>query len=439
MLINQSNNLDFLSHETTKRHVDIKWNIQPILWYYIHVFLYFIFVLSFSQNIEIYKQKEEAGEIIEYKKTKYVSFFIILYFTFFEYFQLWDSFKEAKFLLYIFSSKNLFELFSFPFCMTTLLLENSELKSSYYSIAILLSYWIFIMRLDKFVFIGKYVNVSGRIIKKSGFLLILVFINLLGFVFSFRNRNNYYFKSKNQSSNANDSKKKDSDYKKMTHFNGSFSNSVFKSLEFFVGGLNIENMGIEELNLYSLVNFIIYGCFIFIMTILFINIFTGISIDEVQKLIQHAEAEIVSRKIDYILKLKSIKSRYKEIFSIKFLKTKFKNFRCWIKEIFIKIKNAIHKKTIIRIFTIWVIKKKDNLVKYIKDCWTNYKNNKNREKKKNEKKNSIETIHNELDKLKIEINELKMIVQSNSESINRNIKTVDKNIDRIEKFLNLTI
>ena len=111
-------------------------------------------------------------------------------------------------------------------------------------------------------------------------------------------------------------------------------------------------MGIQELNWYSSVNFLIYGLFIFIMTILFINIFTGISIDEIQRLIQHSEAHIQSRKIDYVFKVEKLNERYflknyRKIIKLfnehcKCLKSilkKFGNFFTKIKKVLVNIIN----------------------------------------------------------------------------------------------------
>ena len=43
---------------------------------------------------------------------------------------------------------------------------------------------------------------------------------------------------------------------------------------------------------------------------MFINIFTGISIDEIQSLIQHSEAQIQTRKINYVFKIETLNVRY---------------------------------------------------------------------------------------------------------------------------------
>jgi hypothetical protein len=152
-------------------------------------------------------------------------------------------------------------------------------------------------------------------------------------------------------------------------------------------------MGIEEITAQSLVNFIIYGCFIFIMTILFINIFTGISIDEIQGLIQHSEAQIQSRKIDYVFKIETLNKRYFKYF--KFNKFLVNNFK---------------------------VKSKINANKgELKQQMANY--------------NKTDNINDELDKLKNQMNELKIMIQTKFESNDRNTKKMNQNIDeRLENI-----
>jgi len=361
---------------------------------------------------------------------------VILYFTIFEYLQLIDSFKKKKIFFYITSFKNLFELIGFPLFIATLLIPNSELKSSFYSITILLAYWILLMKLDKFFYLGKFVDVFGSIIKKSIPIFIIVLINLISFVLSFRNRTNQNFITNyNQSEEISN--------QLMTHFNGTFSNSIFKTFEFLVGNIITENMGVEVFNLHSFVNFLIYGLFIFIMTILFINIFTGISIDEIQKLIKHSEAQITSRKIEYVFKLEGLNKIYLQELIYKKLHIfqkkigEHKCFQCFakqltnIKNMLINIKNY-EKMMIIIEFIKKILKflriSYSYLSKYFNDCCLKHKTD---QKKNIDLKNNS---NEEFDRMKNQINELKLIIQTKFESIDRNMKKGNSNLEeRLEK------
>ena len=90
----------------------------------------------------------------------------------------------------------------------------------------------------------------------------------------------------------------------IVYFESSFSLSIFKLLIMLIGNLETKDMGLDTLNWDSIINFVIYGCFIFVMPILFLNIFTGISIDEVKNMFDNSLAESVEVKIEYVKKVK---------------------------------------------------------------------------------------------------------------------------------------
>jgi hypothetical protein len=298
------------------------------------------------------------------------------------------------------------------------------------------------MKSDKFHYLGKYVHVFGNIIRRSIPLFIIVLINLISFVLAFRNRANYNFNSNNNNQTDDESNHQ------MVYFNGTFSNSLFKSFEFLVGVITTEDMGMYELNSRSFINFLIYGCFIFIMTILFINIFTGISIDEIQYLIQHSDAEIQSRKIEYCFKIEILTDRYfKKIYQkFKIIQKKvfyffsklFDRYKC-LKFILMSFRKVsdISKILIdfIKKIIEFILDKLRHLFKcikeYSKDCWQKKKNG--QIQKEDSNNNSNQEFE---DRMKNLINELKMIMQSKFESIDRNMKKENLNLEKQFKKIN---
>ena len=68
--------------------------------------------------------------------------------------------------------------------------ELAEVKSSFYTITILMSYYIFFRSLNKISFlnIGAYINVIGDIIRKSVPITLLLLIAAIAFILPFRNR-----------------------------------------------------------------------------------------------------------------------------------------------------------------------------------------------------------------------------------------------------------
>ena len=156
---------------------------------------------------------------------------------------------------------------------------------------------------------------------------------MVGFLLSFRNRSTYYGESMESDP--------------MTAFNGTFEFTFFQMLTFTVGQIVTDNMGIDSLAGSNLVNFLIYGCFIFIMPILFFNTFTGIAINETEKLLEKAEAENISIKIDYVFKIENIleKLSFKYIkICIEFVECGMKKFNDFATRILKKIKKIIHYK-----------------------------------------------------------------------------------------------
>ncbi|CAF1107464.1 unnamed protein product [Brachionus calyciflorus] len=70
-----------------------------------------------------------------------------------------------------------------------------------------------------------------------------------------------------------------------------------------IGSLSTEDMGIDAFQENNFINFVIYGIFIIIMPVLLTNIFTAITIDEIQKLIENSEAQNISNKIEFVMKI----------------------------------------------------------------------------------------------------------------------------------------
>ena len=86
--------------------------------------------------------------------------------------------------------------------------------------------YIFIKRLDKisFLYIGAYINVIGKIIRKSFPLTLLLLIAAIAFILPFRDRSTYY-----TSFGGND-------MTQMSNFNTTFEFNIFQILQFGLGG-----------------------------------------------------------------------------------------------------------------------------------------------------------------------------------------------------------
>ncbi|CAF0988738.1 unnamed protein product [Brachionus calyciflorus] len=147
--------------------------------------------------------------------------------------------------------------------------------------------------MDKFLHFGLYVRVIGKIISRANSLVIIVLILLVGFCLSFRNL------VINFSPNEED---------KMILFNSSFELTFYKTITMMIGSLETEEMGINVINSFSFINFIIYGAFIYFISILMLNIFTGISIDEVSEMFKTADKDDSMNTIEFIIKIEEFKN-----------------------------------------------------------------------------------------------------------------------------------
>lgn len=380
-LVGQTENGEFLRHPAFENLLGIEWSKLPTLVYHFNLLTFVVLVVFYSIYLEFYKNADHRLTNL----SKYISLALTIYFLVLEIIQLLNSLIKGKILLHYLSFKNLFEIVTFPLCIAALFLNTNETKSAFLSTTILLNYAILLFRMDKFWKIGKYVGVIGNIIIRSGGLLIIVLIFFIGFLLSFRNRIVTY---------------SDAEENTMSFYNSTFENGLFKIMLFSLGNIEVEDMGIESLSRNSLVNFIIYSIFIFIIPILVINIFTGITIDELQNLIENSVEKASLTKIYYIEKIEIAKNM--KFFG--FFVIKAEN----LVVIFRNSKNAIA-----RFFS-----KRETLKKYFKMPETTIDHNEITFKSELDIKkleNKIDTIlfefsnvHLRIDKIKMRLNELKV-------------------------------
>jgi Leucine-rich repeat (LRR) protein len=282
----------FLKNSFIKILIDHYWRYKFRFYYYLYLIYLIIFLIFYSINIEIYARTEKSSGLnVTCKCICFLMLYILIVNEFYE--LIHDKKKYIK------SFKNLVELFNFPLCVVALICDLSSsdihLKSSLYSISILGAYFTLAYNLNKIPKIGIYIDVIGQILKKSISILLFLLIALIAFILAFRNRSKFYESENSESNSVN----------QMSYFNTTFEFNLFQVAAFSLGGLSTENMGIEYINEKTLVNYIIYGCFIFFMPIMFLNIFQSISIDEIGKLYEESEAKEIITKIEYAFFLRA--------------------------------------------------------------------------------------------------------------------------------------
>jgi hypothetical protein len=377
----------FIKHPATKFLLHKKWPLYlrvsfPKFCYYFNLIIFSIFLIFYSINIEIYSRKGDYTDLD--MKCKIICFSTLAYLIVIELFLMISSIFLATDLKSLFISiiknivfsvisniplatdgqslfisliKNIVVIFSFCSCMAALIIEFrfKDLKSDWihaisplYSLTILGAYFIFASRLDKVPYVGIYIDVIWKILKKSLKFLLILIMALIAFILAFRNRSKFY-EINGQGANQ------------MSYFNTSFVNNLFQLTKFSLGNLETDNMGIDHGNETNFVNYLIYGCFIFIMPIMFLNIFQSISIGEVKQLFEESEINDLRTKIKYVL-----------------LFEKFKNLR--FSKWFLSILDKIIEKFKNLRFSKWFLSKLDNFLLKIESCNSEKKTNSSVEK-----------------------------------------------------------
>jgi hypothetical protein len=177
-------------------------------------------------------------------------------------------------------------------------LDAGDWKSSLLSLTSFLSYIVLMTRLDK-TMVGGYVGVLGRIVKKSIKPFVIIIILLCGFLIAFRNRSVHSYVKNNSTNSTN------STFDTMGHFrNGTHLHEIpytfFQIYSMMAGEHQTENMGIETLTWPNSMTFFLYFIFMFLMSTLTFNIFTGIAISEIRGIIDDSNIQTMKEKIDYI-------------------------------------------------------------------------------------------------------------------------------------------
>lgn len=265
-----------------------KWREKSEIKYFINLFMYIVFVVVYTLYVEYHATNPASPD---YSRFKFIVTFISLAMVSFnlglELVQMILYIHKEKFLIYIKQFTNWFELINFPLCIAAILIQDGDLKTAFNSITILFSYIILMTRLDK-IYLGRYVKVIGKIARESVPPLFIILILLFGFLFAFRNRASYHGREDIYN------------YTPISHFNTSLERGIFDIFFMMAGEHVAESMGVDLLTWANVANFFIFLIFMFIMSTLAFNIFTGIAINEIQSLLDDSNAQIMKDKIEYI-------------------------------------------------------------------------------------------------------------------------------------------
>ena len=186
--------------------------------------------------------------------------------------------------------QNLLELFTFFLSLSSLLQSDILTRSSFASIAVLLSFMLFPLYIEKMSSIGIYVVAFKRTLANSAKFFPIFLILFTGFILSFNMRSNFgvsFFKS-GISSTPNDK--------------GIAGYSLLRTFTMVMGELETDKMG---LNTDSYLNFVIYFMFLTVMCTIVLNLFVGIAVGEIKTVLDEADIQRISMRISFVLKIQS--------------------------------------------------------------------------------------------------------------------------------------
>lgn len=295
--ISQSKQQSLIKHPTTKDFLYKKWRNLPFYVYHFHLIIYIVFVVFYTINLESVRNNSLV-ELNDFSQQ--ISLVIVIFFCVEELFQLF-----VLRLAYFKDILNLFEFVNYPLCTANLVIVfNGSAKAPLYVITIILTYAILILRFEKFKYlrIGIYMTVFKKIITRSIGIVPLVMLTLLGFVFAFRATTPQVLLDSNNVSQG-------------YLYSGTFWFDLVRIITMGLSEFSTSQMGLGlNLNSYTYINYVIYAVFIYIIPMTVINMFLGITVDEIGNLIDDSENHNTVIRIDYVLKLQELLINLEQLF-----------------------------------------------------------------------------------------------------------------------------
>jgi hypothetical protein len=259
---------------------------------------YALFLFSYSMNSRVINK--------EYTHVYWLKLTLVLlaYLTSYELVQFVVTLVLERNLFYFSSFKNLAELSNFSCCFLALMIspDDVNLKSSMYSVTILLAYLVFLLRLDKIPHVGVYVMVFKQVLKKSFTVIPLVVILMTGFLFAFKIRSKFDSHQSELVTGSITNSSYDS-ANKIQKFNANLSYSIFVLIQMILADFDVEQLGLnDQITWANSANFFL---FVLIMTIFMYNLFVGIAVAEISRMMIDAELQYIKFKIEYVLRFQS--------------------------------------------------------------------------------------------------------------------------------------
>ena len=353
MLLAKSGQETLLKHPTVQKLLALKWRFLPRLTFYSNLLFYFFFMTLFSiysvkLSNHINDEPDAKPKIVlravkgaAAAKDKNADRNGSLRFDDFEDRDLEDVNVQAllsiillitiglsllKNLLqiilidrfsYFNSFENLFEVVTYILAAASIISTNFMTKLTCSSVGILSSFIVFTFLIQKLRGFGLYVLAFRRTLHNSAKFFPIFLLVFIGFSLSFRLQTQFAVSNKSVTEGG----------------------LVIKTLIMVLGGLETEEMGLDE---NAMVNFIIYFLFISIICVILVNLFVGIAVGEITTVLDEADVQQISMRIIFVLKVQeSLKPFIRGEFSKKYLNIQFEDYSYDNEYKFIKTQNKI--------------------------------------------------------------------------------------------------
>ena len=153
-----------------------------------------------------------------------------------------------------------------------------------------------------------------KVFVRSLSVIVLPILAWLGFMYSFRFLDHYAASSSKFENNT------DIYNSSSSFFDKSWSNSLINLITITLGNYDNDQMGLDDFSIN--INYIIYLLLLFLLPFLIINIFLGITIDELRRMIEDSRNHNIRLRCEYALKIQDVLVNNNN---------KFKRFKFWHK------------------------------------------------------------------------------------------------------------
>ncbi len=235
------------------------------------------------------------------------------------------------FITYFLSLQNFMESVTYILSLISLCSIYFHSQSSYGSVAVLFSYILLPIFLQKFKAIGVYVIAFKRTLVNSSKLFPVFLILFIGFVLSFKVRSNF---------GVNYSE------------TDSLGYSLIRTITMVIGELDSSKMGLDSSQSgldsnETFPNLLIYFLFIGLMCTIFLNLFVGIAVDDIKKILDEADIQLICTQIFYVLRIqKAVLPLYNYFgFLKKILNMNFKKYNSQNVNKLLRLADSLKEKT----------------------------------------------------------------------------------------------